>query len=84
MARLETLQLSIRELILQAPNQDEEEELLSMVTSWAKELAKDPLGDPILTRRSNETPERYSLKKSSDSSNGSSGQPKGKLSGFQK
>ncbi|KAL7572094.1 hypothetical protein ACA910_001734 [Epithemia clementina (nom. ined.)] len=51
LARLETLQLSIRELILQAPNQDDQEELLSMVTTWANELARDPLGDPTLNRQ---------------------------------
>ena len=51
MARLETLQLSIRELILQAPTAEEQEVLLSMVTTWARELAKDPLSDPMLSKQ---------------------------------
>mmetsp|Transcript_26551 Transcript_26551/g.55572 ORF Transcript_26551/g.55572 Transcript_26551/m.55572 type:complete len:594 (-) Transcript_26551:93-1874(-) len=41
--RLQSLQLNIRESILQAPTEQERQSLLSVVTDWAKELAKNPL-----------------------------------------
>ena len=68
MARLETLQISIRELILQAPNTDEQDVLLSMVTKWANELAKDPLSDPVLSRQPTVESEDVSSKGSNDES----------------
>lgn len=40
--KLERLQLSMYELILQAPSVQEQENLLDMVTTWARELGKDP------------------------------------------
>jgi len=49
--RLETLQLSIREVILQAPTREEQDLLVTLVTKWAGELASDPLGEPRLSRR---------------------------------
>lgn len=69
MAKLETLQLSIRELILQAPDPDEQEVLLSMLTTWANELAKDPLSDPVLStnRQPGERMDSNSINESSES-----------------
>lgn len=52
--RLRTLQLSIREIILQAVNQNDQESILATVTQWATELARDPIGigDPSLSQQS--------------------------------